>query len=89
LVSAALDLRGFCPELHPRAVAEYDKPDVAISPKNIDIALYFSLDNERCLGLNLRAIFGKNRVVLGKSDLLMSKARLCKTASTSSVGETP
>jgi hypothetical protein len=63
LVSAALDLRGFCPELHPRAVAEYDKPDVAISPKNIDIALYFSLDNERCLGLNLRAEWNSTEVL--------------------------
>jgi hypothetical protein len=63
LVCAALDLCSFRPELHRRAVAEYDKPDVAISPKNIDIALYFSLDNERCLGLNLPADWNSTEVL--------------------------
>jgi hypothetical protein len=59
----ALDLNYFRPGLHLRAVAEYNKPDVAIPPKNIDIAPYFSLDNERCLGLNLRAEWNSTEVL--------------------------
>jgi hypothetical protein len=47
-----------------RAVAEYNQPDVAIPPKNIDIALYFSLDNERSLGINLPAEWNSTEVLV-------------------------
>jgi hypothetical protein len=36
-----LDLHCFGGGSHPIAVAEYNKPDIAIPPKNIDIALVF------------------------------------------------
>jgi hypothetical protein len=52
----------FAPTLGPFCIAQIAsrgrlknaKPlDVTIPPQNIDISLYFFLDNERCLGINL------------------------------------